>query len=344
MSGGVGGGLGGGSAGGSSGTILVVAGSVSTLFAATFHPSTGWTTTTLAGTSTDAPAVAMANGSGLVVFRSTSNNDLRWSAWSGSWTALAGVGAGVTSRAAPSLVATGSGYHLVFHGEDFKHYSSPFLTTWGTVEQIGGSAAQSFGPSPGSVTALGSDVVFAFAGNNQDLYDQRRTAGVWQAANGHGLGSVVSLTPRIAPLTSTRDLLVVFVRTSDQRIIFTTRAAGSWSAPAPIDTNALTNEPISVAGVSGGALVAYRGQNGQAYWSRYTDGVGWSAPLGVSSPNLVVSSPPVVTPGIGGVDAELLALTSTGAVVHLRLSGATWSAPVTVGGTALTAIGAASSP
>ncbi|MFT3767191.1 MAG: hypothetical protein QM820_16970 [Minicystis sp.] len=341
-----------GDGGTTSGVVVMLAGSGTQILAGEFHPGAGWTTTTLTGATNDGLAVTLTGPTaGIGVIRSTANGgEVRFTSWSpGAWTALAALGAGVTTRATPALTASGAAASLVFHGDDFKHYFAAHSTSWAPVaEQVGGSAAQSFGPSPASIATLGTDAVITFAGNNNDLYDQTRSGGTWQAAHGHALGATVTLTPAIVALTSGPDLLIAFVRSSDARIVYTTRAANVWSAPAPIDTNALSNDPVSIAALPGGeAVLAYRGQNGKTYWSRYkpTATPAWTPPTGISATNFDTPSTPAVAPGIGGVDAEMVFIDgATGAAKHARLTGTTWSSPLTIGGSGLTRAGVASNP
>ncbi|MBL8924514.1 MAG: hypothetical protein JNJ54_37035 [Myxococcaceae bacterium] len=110
-----------------------------------------------------------------------------------------------------------------------------------------------------------------------------------------------------------------------------------------LDVNALTSEPDSLAALpNGGAALAWSERSGVLValhaWRRLVR-AGWGLLA-----ELVTPAPPALVPGVGGVDAGLLALTSTGAVVHYRLTGATWSAATTVGGSGLAALGAASAP
>ncbi|MCZ7685109.1 MAG: hypothetical protein M5U28_42595 [Sandaracinaceae bacterium] len=162
------------------------------------------------------------------------------------------------------------------------------------------------------------------------------------AAHGHGLGSVVSLSPSIVAPSSGPELMIVFVRSTDAAIVFTTWSGGAWSSPVAI-ASAVTNEPVSLIALAGGDVVlAFRGLDSQAYWSRHSSGI-WSSVAPIASPNPTVASPPSLAPGVGGVDAEL-AYVSAGAAYHQRLTGATWSGAVLVGGAGLTAVSIASSP
>jgi hypothetical protein len=331
--------------------LIALAGSSTNVLAAEFHPSTGWTTTTLSDATLDRPAVTLTSASsGLAVIRSTSNaGELRATIWTpGTWSAPAAIAAGVTSRASPALTASQSSAQLVFHGDDFKHYFAEHQTAWApTAETIGITGNQSFGPSPGTVAALGADTIFAFAGQDGDLYDQTRTGGSWGAASGHGLVAALNQTPTITKLTAGGELMIAYVRSSDSRILTTVRSAGTWSTPAPVDPNAFTGDPVSLAALSNGqVLLVYRGIDSNIYWSLYSGSPGtWSVPVALASPNFSTPSVPAVVPGIRGADAELVFIDgATNVLKHTRLSGTTWSAPLTVGGSSLTGVGAASAP
>jgi hypothetical protein len=332
--------------------LIALAGSSANLLAAEFHPSTGWTTTTLNDASLDRPAVTLTSGSaGLAVIRSTSNGgELRAATWTpGAWTVPAAI-PGDTSRASPALTAYQGIAELVFHGNDFKDYFAEHVATWSpTAEPVGSASNQSFGPSPATIAALSADTIVAFAGQNGDLYDQTRTAGAWAAAHAHGLtgGGTVSLSPAITTLTVGGDLMIAYVRSSDSHILSTVRSAGIWSTPAPVDANAFTGDPVSLATLSNGqVLLAYRGQDFNVYWLLYSESAGsWSTPSPLATPNFSTPSVPAIAAGIRGADAELVFIdASTSVLKHARLSGTTWSTPVTVGGSGLAGVGAASAP
>ena len=326
----------------------MLAGGGATVLAASLLPGAGWATKTLLDATADAPSIALTSATTAVgLIRSTSNNgELRFTTWNaGTWGLFATVASGVTTRAAPAIAISGMVADVAFQGADFKHYFASYDGTWSpTAEPIG--ANQSFGPSPPTIATIGADPTIAFAGNDHDLYDHTRTAGTWQAAVGHGLGSTLALTPSIAALASGPDLMIAFVRTTDARIVYTTRTANVWTAPAPIDTNALSNDPVSLAPLpDGGAVLGFRGQNGKVYWSRYTPGAAppWSPPAGLTAASFDTSSTPAVAQGISGADAEMVFI-SGGAAMHARLIGGSWTTPATIGGSGLTKVGISSMP
>ena len=338
------------SSGSPTGVVLVLAGGGASIFAGEYHPGSGWTTGTLADATADAPAVALTGKTSAIgVIRSTgAGGEVRFTSWSpGAWTSFSALSANVIARAAPALSASGAAVSLAFQGADYKHYFGAHLASWSpNNEPVGGTANQSFGPSPASIATLGADAILAFAGNDHDLYEQTRSGGAWQGAHGHGLGDALLLAPTIVALTSGPDLMIAFVRSSDARVVYTTRTGSAWTAPAPIDANALSDEAVSLAALpGGGAVLAYRGQNGKAYWSRYapTPSPSWTPPAGITATNYSTPSPPAVAPGVSGADAEMVFIDgATGAANHARLTGTTWSTPMPIGGSGLTRVAAAS--
>jgi hypothetical protein len=331
--------------------VLLLAGGGAQVLAGELRSGGSWITTTLTDATVDAPALVLtASTSAVGVIRSTANaGELRYVTWTpGAWSAFAPIAASVTSRAAPSITTNAGIAAVVFQGDDYKHYQAAHASGWAPVADpvtFGGN--QSFGPSPAAVVAPGNALVVAFAGNDHDLYDQTRSGGAWQAPQGHGLGDALLLSPAIVALSAGPDLMIAYVRKSDARVVYTTRTGTTWTAPAPIDANALTSEPVSLAALPGGdAVLAYRGQNGNAYWSRYTAATStWSAAASIGAATVATPSAPSVAPGVGGVDAEMVYVEgATGRAMHTRLTGSTWSTPAAVGGTGLTHASVASWP
>lgn len=332
--------------------MLLLAGGGPGVFAGEFHPAGGWFSTQLAAKTDKAPRIAITGASTAVgVIRNTaSGNEVGYTTWApGAFQAFTSIANLVTTQAAPSIVSSGTRADVVFLGDNNKHYYAAHVAAWNpTAEAVGGVAAQSFGPSAAGVTAIGSDTILAFAGNNGDLFDQTRTGGVWLAASAHNLGNVVALTPAIIVPTMGPALMVVFVRSTDSKILFTTRTGNVWSAPTAIDANSFTADPVALAALPGGeAILAFRGLNQGIYFTRYNPGGAplWSPPQPLATPNVTTTSSPALAAGVGGVDAEMAFVNAVdGVAYHARLTGMTWSAPVAVGGVMLTTIAIASAP
>jgi hypothetical protein len=330
------------------GTVLILAGGAGGILAGEFHGST-WSTSMLTDTTLDVPAIAF-NGpsSAIGVVRSTSNmGELHYTTWApGAFSALTPIAAGVTTRAAPSLVGSSARTDLAFQGDDFNHYFSSYTTSWVVdAEPVSVTGSRSFGPSAPAITAMGMTDVVAFAGNDGNLYDQSRVAGAWMIANGRTPSVMVTLSPAIVALESGPELMIAFVQSTDSKIMFTTRTAGTWSAPAQLDANGFTLQSVALTALAGGgAVITYRGLDGNIYWSRYATATGWTPASALVNPNFATSITPAVTAG-AGADAELAFInTVNGSAYHARLTGGTWSTPTLIGGAGLTAVAIARSP
>ena len=164
------------------------------------------------------------------------------------------------------------------------------------------------------------------------LYD-RTFDGSWQAAHGQpGTAVDKSLPPTLVAMTGgSAELLAVYLRVTDFKIMSVTRTNGTWSTPAVLDVNAFANEPLALAPLAGGrAILAYRGSDQKGYFSVY-DGSKWTppAPLGVS-----VESTPSVAPGVCGADAFVAWAKTGGGVEVSRVESGAVGAPIAVSGTA----------
>jgi hypothetical protein len=188
------------------------------------------------------------------------------------------------------------------------------------------------------------------SGTDNNLYDQTWTAGTWQAASAIAGASVVAtLSPAAVALQGgTADLLIVFVRLSDDHLMFATRTSGTWSAPAEVyDTGgniAYTGfTPTLAALPGGGAIVVWQGGNNEPYESTYTSGAGWSAPANVST--MTVMSAPTVAPGVCGASAIVAFVATGGQVDVTSLTGSTWSTPTPISGaTGMQSVAIAATP
>ena len=285
-----------------------------------------------------------------VIRNTTFGNEIAYTTWApGAFQAFTSIASAVTTKAAPSIVASGTRTDVVFLGDDSKHYYAAHVAAWSpTAEAVMVGAVQSSGPTPAGIAAIGSDTHVSFAGDNGDLYDQTRTGGAWLAASAHNLGNVVALTPAIIAPTTGPALMIVFVRSTDSKILFTTRTGNVWSAPTVVDANSFTADPVALAALPGGeAILAFRGLNQGIYVTRYNPAGAplWSPPQPLAVPNVTTPSRPALAPGVGGIDAEIAFVNAVdGKAYHARLAGMTWSAPALVGGTSLTSISLASAP
>lgn len=333
-----------GAAGGTGGTggglpteaAIVLAGGSASVLAGRYHPGDAWITSSFAGGTSHAPAAALLGaGEGVGLIRLPADGSLLFTKYaSGSFSAPLAIGNLATSMDAPSMVTWNGAAAVAYHKADFKHYFALYqgpMSGWSPVaEAISANGVHSFGPSAPAIAVVKGDVVVAYTGDNGNLYDQRRVAGAWEGANGHGVDGTIQLSPTIIGIDAgPNEAMIAYVRKTDTQIMFTVRAAGAWSAPAPVP-DAFTNDPVALAPLSGGGVaLAFRGTNGLLYTAIHTPGGSppWSLPQSFGAS---VSAPPALCPGIGGAAAEMV-LVSGGQAQHARLQAGVWSAAVTIG-------------
>ena len=248
------------------------------------------------------PAIALRSiDDGLVLFRN--GGALSFAPLdNGGFAAPLPVGAAITTRWSPAVSSNGIELHSLFHGDDFKHYAGVYQSSWGpAAEPVG--AAQSFGPEPGTIVSQADgSALIAFVGGDGDLYTQTRTAaGVWQAAEPHGVAPTAVLTPVLTRLSS-GTLVLVFNR-QNTTASYQTFSGGIWSAVANLpdtftsQTMSLTTLPLNQ------AALAFRGTNGLGYVSLFSPATGFAQPV----PTGLGPTPscPAVAAGVGGHAIEL---------------------------------------
>lgn len=334
--------------------MLALAGSGSSVRAGEYHPGGTWTTTTLSGQTSFPPAITFTSPTSAVgVIRSDASwGELQFTTWtsSGGFTAVQTIGSTVKAQTTPAMVAVGGTAYVVFLGNDSKYYLAVRGSSgWSpAAEPVSpdpyNPTQQSFGSHPASIAALGSNVVIAYAGDDHSLYDQTRDNGLgtWSAAHGHGISSQdIVIAPSIVAPTSGAELMIVYVRGTDSKVMFTTRASGAWSTPVVVDPNALSGDPVSLAALPNGeVMLAYRGQDTKIYWSRYTPGASplWSQPASITTSNPSTTAPPALAPGAGAALAELVFVNAAGVTAeHARFIQG-WQPPSAFGGSSLTGV------
>ena len=342
-----------GDGGGCTSTMALLAMGTGGLAESTFSGG-NWSAAATVGTGGAAPpalpALVPLSGGFLGAF--VSGTQLDGTAYTTSWSAPARIGS-KTAQGTPALVAAGTTAHVVYWGGagDGTYYLGSYSgSSWdgaiNPVEQDGGT--QSFGSSGPAAAAVGSSVVVVQAGSNGTLYDQTWTAGTWQAANAHsGTTVVTTLSPAVVALQGgTADLMIVYISGAQDILYFTTRTAGTWSAPAEVyGTTAYTGYTPTLAALPhGGAIVVWQGGNNLAYASTYTAGSGWTAPAQIPSTTTVVSAPAVAT-GVCGASAIAAYVLTGGQVEVTSLTGTSWStASAIAGATGMQSVALATSP
>jgi len=317
-----------------------------------FTPSAGWTTMSVAITSADAPGLAITDaGIGVGVLREYGGDySLQYTAWDGNnWSAAADIATGVSTRTRPAICSTGTSAAVAFQGGDFKYYFAEYSSGgWSpTSEPVGGGASQNYGPNGPDIAVTGDDPTIAFvdAANNSALSARSRVSGTWGTTK--YIGSSPSSNPNIWPsliaLYTGPELLMVYVNNSQQGM-FSTRSSGVWSTPSTIN-NIFTNNSVALAPTAnGGAVLAYREQDGKLYWSGYSSDA-WSQPTAISIPNVSIITTPTLAQGIGTATAELVFINNTdNNAYHSRLIGSSWTTPVLIGSTIVNNAAIASFP
>jgi hypothetical protein len=319
-------------------TVLLLAGSTTSIFGGTYTSAGGWATSTIAGAASYPPVLtALSDGTALGAFTDPSMNVMA-TTWSGtSWSTPAWIGGNATSRAQPMLDSSGTVGHLAYHGMDFHFYYVPYrLGAWsGTSQSMGGN----YGPVPAAIAALGANATAAFVDGQGPMTNYAASVDLvgvsWGTRTDLSLSSF-TVPPAIVALDTGPELLMTFVQ-QDTSIAFALRTGGVWSA-APTIANCYTNDRVALAALPGGRVIlAFRGTDGNLYWLTWS-GTAWSPVAPFSTPNVMISGPPAVADGANGHVAEIAFIESDGAVYTASLSGVVWSTPVTVGGTNLVGV------
>lgn len=317
------------------GTTSLTAGHV----AASYVPSTGtWTAARIAGTTQSGTGLAILNdGSVVGLVRNNTDDLLKYTRWTGTWSALTNIAAGVTARSKPGL-GGGAVAEAVFQGQDFKHYNATFSGTWGSIGTVGmprsGPAAQVFGPSAPVVLTRG-------AGNLTVAYIEdttnRPTAidfipTLWQnPVNVSGEVTDYLISPSIVAPSAGPAMLATWLTSTQFR--FSTLTGSVW-APAANVLNATSVDSAALLALPAGeVLMLFRGLDGRLYALSYSGGA-WGLPALVGPVGgLAITGSPAVAKGQGGTLAEVAYVGSVdGAAYHVRLAAnRTWSAPVQVG-------------
>lgn len=332
-----------GDGGGCAGLTALLAGGGSSLVGASRAGSGAFKVDVLTGGAADRLAV-VAFGAGFLGALRAPNDAIQSTVFAASWADPAVVASAVT-RDAPALAVSGNAAHLVYQAKsadamvDYKYFHGTFTSgSWDAAnDPVGGSGpSQSYGPRGPAAAVASMQLVVAQAGDDSKLYDQT-LAGTWQAAVQHAGATIQKTIPpaMIAMTGGSAELLAVYARDADYKIMSTARSSGTWSTPALVDANAFlsgsTNEPVALAPLAGGkAVMVYRGTDSKAYFSRFdpAQSPAWTAPAPlVSGTNPAVASLPSVATGVCGADAVAAYVeTGVGAKV-VTLAGSAWSAP-----------------
>ena len=242
-----------------------------------------------------------------------------------------------------------------------KYEYAAFTGSWSSPQAIGQSGTQYYGPFAATIAATSAGATVSYfdgAANpvntvtTSDLASSAWTVGATSSSattpNIVGNGSNDVIPTAIVTLSGGTNQLLVYVDHNAAINFMTRTGVVTWPAPAVI-AGCYTDTPVGLAPLANGdAILAFRGQDGNLYWTVYSHtSSSWSAVAAFSTPNVSVvdndSAPVAVTHGIGGDTAEI-AYVSSGKAYHARLTGSTWSTPVLVGGSSLTGVAIAAAP
>jgi hypothetical protein len=347
-------------------TLLLLAGSATSMLAGQFHSGGSWTTAKLGTGGTPFPPAltTTSDGVGVGAFAANPTTDsgtpfgyMTSTTWTsaGGWTApVQLISKPLATRAQPFIDATGgTTAHLVYQepGDYFFQYLAYSAGAWSASPQgVGTSPGNYYGGSPATVAALGSNATIGFIDGipGADV-NFAATAdligGVWQSRDDiSGAAEDWNVEASIIPLSSGPELLIVFVEQTSGQIMFMTRTGTTWSSPTVINT-ALTATAMALAPLpDGGAILAFHGfSNNYLYWSQYSGGT-WSTVQQFQTNAIEINGSPAVTHGISGDVAEMAYVDTTGTAWASSLTGTAWSAPVAVGGSNLVGLAIAATP
>jgi hypothetical protein len=286
-----------------------------------------------------------ATGQGVGLLQGGTNEQLVYTLWNGSsWSALAQLNADFT-LGQPALATVGSTVHAVYLGTDNKLYYEAFTggawTTASAPVTPMGASGQVCGPSPGVLAPLaaGPSLVFVNGGTcggaTNHLYNTDLSSGGWSTSQDVAPqpSFSASLRPAVTAPLSGLELCTVFVLQGESQLASAYRTSGgTWISTANIQ-NGLTNDPVALAPLASGALLAYRGTDGMLYTATFSSAgaPSWSTPTAAFTPtNVSVAATPALIKGIGSATAEMVYVDGTGALMHTRLMGSAWSTPVAV--------------
>jgi hypothetical protein len=271
-------------------------------------------------------------GIGIAAVRSSTDGSLRAAVFGGTnWSLLNPLAAGLIAAGPPSLTAGGDAVHAIYRGVSGSFdYASFNAGVWSPTSEPSGSTGAT--EAVIATTPLGAPII-AFVTASGELVDRSRVGGVWQAEHTHGLaGSLAAVRPNMVALASGPELLMVFVKTGGQ-VAWTTRTAGTWSAPQDV-AGALTNDAPTLSVLADGdVLLGIRSTTNEPLLARFSTSADppWSAMEGIANPNPLVTCPPAISPGAQGADIELVYVDVGGVAYWSRRSTTGWSPGVLVG-------------
>lgn len=322
-----------------SGTVVVLAGTDSSLTGSAQIAGGAWQGAAIAGGAAKNHPAIVALGSGFVALTRGPADALQSMTFGTSWSVPTAVGSAATIGA-PALAVVGTKAHAVYVAPSNLFFRAENAgTSWGvSADPVTAAAVQSFGPSAGTLAASGAELVFAQDGDDEGLYTQKYD-GAWSVgAPISGAGTLKTAPPTLVAIDGKFDAVLLYADNTVNHVIgFATRDAATkaWSAAAVTQPTAQTGEQPQVARISPSKLVAtFRGNDQRPYWMSGTIGasaITWSVPMALLADTSKVDGPPAVAKGVCGDDA-IAVFAAGGQIKATRYRGTSWSVPEAVGG------------
>ena len=327
-----------------SGTIVVLAGSDTALTGSSKIAGAAWSGGAIAGgAAKNHPAIVPFGTGFLALTRGPADKLMSLTFAGSSWGAATMVGA-ETTIGAPALAVVGTKAHAVYLTAGAPSYFFRVENTgasWSAATAVTSSGVQAFGQSAGSLSAAGTDLVFAQdGGDNDGLYTQKYD-GTWSVGTPVvGAGTLTSAPPTLAAIDGGGkfDTVLVYADNTPNHVIgFSTRDATTklWATATVTSPLAQTGDQPSLARVSPTGLVAtFRGNDQRPYTMKGTIGataITWSAPVALLADTSTVDGPPAVAKGVCG-DEAIAVFASGGQVKATRFRGTSWTVPEAVSG------------
>jgi hypothetical protein len=298
--------------------------------------------------------VALSNVSGsatAVAAVQTTSDALETAAWSpsSSWSAPTQLH-GDTTQGRPALVALlgAAAVGLYYWGNDYGFYSESFSNgAWTSASSaiIPTGMSSACGPNPGSPAPDGSGASFLFVNGNcggavNDLFETDYIGGTWTTPwefNQAVPSYAANLSPALVQPEGTGggpELLAVYIEQGTSQIYSMWRTNGTWSATTALP-NATTNDPISLIGVNGGAVLAYRGLDSNLYAAIFISSLTssfWGPPAAPFSTSVSIAAPPALARGVNSDTAEMVYIDASGAAQYASYIFEKWAAPAPIPG------------
>lgn len=287
------------------------------------------------------PATVLPVGSSLVASYLSRYTLLAWTKLTaGAWSAPNSIGNANASSQTSATLLNGQ-LRLFYLGQDSRYHMGTYGTAgWDDATALAEYAGDAGAPVPGktapTAAAVGSSITVAFSGNDGTLARETYAIGSWSATSKFTNVNAYDAAPVIIALDpgGTKDLLMVYIG-SDLLLHVGTRDASNkvWNAPTLFDTAASSTETALTALPGGKAMLVYKASNGQGYYSIWTPGTGFAAPLElVAGKNPELASVPSITRGQCGSDATIAYARKDGLVKIIRFTGGVIAGPFDVGG------------